>query len=140
LLDDPELRTNFDRVARREKFIPEIRTLFLGLTLVEALDRCERAGLPFAPVVKPEDLFDDPQVNRTGAMLDITLDDGRSAQVPALPLELSGSRLGLRRDIPSPGEHQAEILAELALPTGAGAGATEGVREMTTQLTDSNAR
>lgn len=112
LRDHPELATNFERVARRDMFIPRIRELFKGLPFAEALRRCEAIGLPFAPVTRPHDLFDDTQVNQPGAFADVTLEDGRTARTPLLPFELSGERPPLRRDIPRAGEHGAEILAE----------------------------
>ena len=46
-------------------------------------------------------------------MVEITLADGRKTPIPALPMELSGERLGLRRDVPRHGEHSREVLAEL---------------------------
>jgi crotonobetainyl-CoA:carnitine CoA-transferase CaiB-like acyl-CoA transferase len=46
-------------------------------------------------------------------MVSVTLPDGRKASIPALPLEIGGQRLTLRRDIPQVGEHTREIAAEL---------------------------
>lgn len=113
--DDPDLATNHQRVVTRERFMPIIRGLFQKLTLAEALRKCESIGLPFAPITKPEDLFDDPHLNQPGGLLDVTLPDGRPARVPSLPIELSGERLKVRLDIPRAGQHGEEIAEELGL-------------------------
>jgi crotonobetainyl-CoA:carnitine CoA-transferase CaiB-like acyl-CoA transferase len=111
--DDPDLATNYQRVATRDRFMPTIRDIFRKLTLAEALSTCEGMGLPFAPITRPEDLFDDPHLNQPGGMLDVTLPDGRPARVPSLPMEFSGERLGVRLDIPRAGEHGPEIVRDL---------------------------
>jgi len=110
---DPDLATNFDRVANHERFMPRIRDLFRTMTYGQALAECDRIGVAFAPIAKPEDLFDDPHVNQSGGMIDVTLPDGRPARTPSLPMEFSGQRLGLRRDVPRAGQHGPEILREL---------------------------
>lgn len=115
LAADPDLATNPQRVGQRDRFMPRIRDLFGKLTLAEALARCETIGLPFAPITRPEDLFDDPHLNASGGMLDVHLPDGRPARVPALPLELSGERLGVRHDIPRAGQDGVAIARELGL-------------------------
>jgi crotonobetainyl-CoA:carnitine CoA-transferase CaiB-like acyl-CoA transferase len=119
LLADATLLTNTQRVAARGRVIPELRRLFKGLTRAEISAKCERARLSFAPVTKPEELFDDPHLATPGAMVDVTLPDGRTLPVPALPLEMDGQRFGLRRDIARVGEHSAEIAAELGLSAAA---------------------
>jgi crotonobetainyl-CoA:carnitine CoA-transferase CaiB-like acyl-CoA transferase len=115
LKDDPSLASNRDRVLARDSFMPRIRTMFAGLPKREALDRCEAIGIPFAPISRPEDLFDDPHLQMPGAMTEITLADGRKARSPAMPLELGGARLARRRDVPKAGEHSMEIAREMGL-------------------------
>ena len=46
-------------------------------------------------------------------MIEVTLADGRTMPIPALPLEMDGERFGKRLDIPRAGEHSAAIAAEL---------------------------
>src|SRR5690606_30702870 len=98
LAADPDLRTNNDRIAARERLLPELRTMFAGLTLAEAVERCERAELPFSPLARPEDLFDDRQLIEGGSLLDTLFPGGQSAGLPALPFALGGRRLGKRLD------------------------------------------
>ena len=113
LLAEPTLATNPQRVAARERFMPILRELFLKLDRAEIVRRCERARLAFAPITKPEELFDDPHLACPGAMVDVTLADGRTCPVPALPIEMNGRRFGLRHDLPRVGEHGPVIAKEL---------------------------
>ena len=60
-------------------------------------------------------MFDDPQLNAAGAMMDISLGNGQRAPVPALPIEMKGKRFGLYHDVPRVGEDSAAILRDLGL-------------------------
>jgi crotonobetainyl-CoA:carnitine CoA-transferase CaiB-like acyl-CoA transferase len=118
LKSDPDLASNSARVLARGRFIPRLRALFGGLTRAAIVAACEEIGLPYAPIQRPEDLFEDPHLAHPGAMLTITLPDGRRTPVPALPLEFDGKRPGLRQDVPRVGEHGDEIARELGLDAG----------------------
>ncbi len=113
LYADKMLATNPQRVAARERLLPVLRDLFLRITRAEIVAAFEKARLPFAPIVRPEDLFDDPHLATPGAMVEVTKPDGGSMPVPALPLEMAGRRFGRRLDIPRLGEHSEAIAAEL---------------------------
>jgi crotonobetainyl-CoA:carnitine CoA-transferase CaiB-like acyl-CoA transferase len=80
---------------------------------------CERAGLPFAPITKPEDLFDDPHLNGSGGLTGIRLADGRATKVPTLPFEMDGRRFTARLDPPAPGSHTRALLAALGYDAAA---------------------
>jgi len=77
----------------------------------------EAAGLPFAPIRRPEELFDDEHLLATGGLADITLPDGtragQTAQTTLFPITLDGKRLGVRLQPPRQGEHTRSVLAEL---------------------------
>jgi crotonobetainyl-CoA:carnitine CoA-transferase CaiB-like acyl-CoA transferase len=75
----------------------------------------DRIDIPFAPVAKPGDLFDDPQLNAGGRMLDVAFQNGKRAKLPRLPIEIGEHDFDLRRQAPRIGEHTGEILAELGL-------------------------
>ena len=113
LADNSALRTQPDRQAARGWMLPVVAAAFGLLTKPALMARCESLGLPFAPIAAPVDLFEDPHLAEPGAMLPITLPDGRVMKVPGLPLALDGERLALRRDVPSVGQHNAELLSEL---------------------------
>ena len=113
LLQDVELQTNAQRVTCRDAFIPIIQEMFQKLDLSEASAICERVGLPFAPILRPDQLFDDPHVNHPGATVEVTLSNGVRTQVPALPFEYDGARPDLYRDLPKIGEHNNDVAREL---------------------------
>jgi crotonobetainyl-CoA:carnitine CoA-transferase CaiB-like acyl-CoA transferase len=113
LLADPALKTNPQRVEARPRIMPIVAGLFGGMTKQELMDKCESLGLPFAPIAKPDDLFDDPHLNASGGLTPITLPDGTKTKVPNLPIEMDGMRFGTRLDLPRVGEHTRELLASL---------------------------
>jgi crotonobetainyl-CoA:carnitine CoA-transferase CaiB-like acyl-CoA transferase len=69
----------------------------------------EREGLPYAPIVKPEQLFDDPHLLASGGLADLTLDTGKTLPVPLLPLLLDGRHLKPRMPLAKLGEHDGEV-------------------------------
>ena len=113
LLDDPRFRDNASRVADR----PELLDL-LGETLAhheigELSAKLEAAGLPYAPIVRPDQLLDDPHLRASGGLARMATDDGSETDVVLLPLLMGGRRPGVRRPLPRVGEHTAEVLARL---------------------------
>ena len=82
----------------------------------------ERAGLPFAPIRRPEDLYDDAHLLATGGLADVRLPDGEKAgetvKTTLLPFTLAGGRLGVRLDPPAPGAHSQELLRCVGLSDG----------------------
>ncbi len=113
LYADPDLATNQLRVQARDRLIPAVASLFAGWTKADLMAVCESIGLPYAPITRPEELFDDPQLNAPGALLPVTDPRTGPTRVPALPMELSGQRLGVRLDVPRLGEHSDALLREL---------------------------
>jgi len=113
LLADPRLKTNPQRVEARSRIIPIVSEVFRGLTKSEAMQRCEALGLPFAPITRPEDLFDDPHLNASGGLVPLDLPNGARSKSPILPLELNGQRLSSGRSLPRIGEHTRELLMGL---------------------------
>ncbi len=113
LLADPSLKTNPQRVEARPRVIPIVTALFAKMTKAELLAKCEKLGLPFAPITRPEDLFHDPHLIASGGLADITLMNGIKTQVPIMPIEMDGRRFATRLDLPKIGEHTRELLTSL---------------------------
>jgi crotonobetainyl-CoA:carnitine CoA-transferase CaiB-like acyl-CoA transferase len=112
---NPAYKTNEDRVRARPAIRPIVGEIVKRHTLAELTELFDRIDIPFAPVAKPGDLFDDPQLNAGGRMLEIAFANGARAKIPRLPVEIGDHDLTLRRQAPAIGEHSEEILAELGL-------------------------
>ena len=115
LLNDPDLAENRDRVIHKDKFLPQIIDKFRALTKAELMEKIETLGLPFAPIGKPEEMFEDPHLNAAGGLLDMEMENGERCKLPALPISLDGQRLGLNLNPPKAGEHTEELLLALGL-------------------------
>jgi crotonobetainyl-CoA:carnitine CoA-transferase CaiB-like acyl-CoA transferase len=110
---DPRLATNNDRVVARDWMMPLLRAEMARYSAIELTAVFEKHGLPFAPITRPHDLFDDPHLKETGGLAPMTLPDGRETLTALLPLTLGGERPGVRLNPPKLGEHSAELLSEL---------------------------
>jgi len=115
LAEDPAYATNKQRVLAREVLLPRVRERLGGYGKPELIAILEQAGLPFAPINRPEDLFDDPHLRKSGGLAPTVLADGSTAYLPVLPLELGTARDERPRPLPAAGQHTAEILASLGL-------------------------
>jgi len=113
LFADQRLKTNNDRVRAREWLIPVLRERLASHSAAELSAMFESNGLPFAPITRPQDLFDDPHLHATGGLAPLELPDGRQTQVPLLPFTIAGHRPGLRLQPPRLNEHGPELLREL---------------------------
>jgi crotonobetainyl-CoA:carnitine CoA-transferase CaiB-like acyl-CoA transferase len=109
---DERLRENNARVAARERIIPQIRALIATMTRAEVIAKLDGTGLPFAPINKPEDLFDDPHLQH-GGLEEVTLDNGTRVRLPTIPLEIGGARIGAPQELPKPGRDARRVLAGL---------------------------
>jgi crotonobetainyl-CoA:carnitine CoA-transferase CaiB-like acyl-CoA transferase len=108
-LMDPAYATNNQRSAARDALIPLVARLLRKHPIAELERICEEGGLPFARIQTPSDLFDDPHLD-AGGMVVLDLPDGTPTRIPALPIAFGGERLGLRLPLPTPGEHNDELL------------------------------
>jgi crotonobetainyl-CoA:carnitine CoA-transferase CaiB-like acyl-CoA transferase len=112
---DPRYKTNSQRVQARDTLLPQVRELFKGYTKAALVAKLDRTGLPFAPIGKPEDMFDDPHLLASGGLGDVTLADGTHTQLPLLPVELDGRRPTQGGALPAVGAHTREVLRSLAV-------------------------
>ena len=110
---DEALRINNARVQARDRIIPVIRDMVKSYTSSEIIAKLEGTGLPFAPIAKPEDMFDDPHLNASGGLEPVRLPDGSETMLPLIPIEMNGHRLGVSSAIPQIGENTSSILIAL---------------------------
>ena len=119
LLADPRYGNNNDRVRERATLLPELRQRLANRSAAELARIFEDAGLPYAPIARPEELFDDPHLQATGGLAEVRLTDGpragQTARAALLPMTLGGQRLGVREHPPSAGQDTDALLAGLGL-------------------------
>ena len=119
---DESLRKNNQRVLARDRIMPEVRALVKTFTQGAVIAKLDGTGLPFAPIGRPEDMFDDPHLLASGGLETVTLDDGRVAYLPPLPLEMGGVRVNSDTALPVPGRDSDAELAALGHDSDAIAG------------------
>jgi crotonobetainyl-CoA:carnitine CoA-transferase CaiB-like acyl-CoA transferase len=117
LRDLPQHASNNLRVQGRGVLMPVLRERLTAWRAAELAALFERVGLPFAPIRKPEELYEDEHLLATGGLADITLPDGERAGqrvgTALFPFTMGGQRLGVRLQPPTRGQHTLELLAEL---------------------------
>ena len=117
LKSDPRLGSNNDRVRVRSWLTAELRKRFADFSAAELSQRFEKTALPYAPITRPHDLFDDPHLLATGGLAPMTVaadntGAGREidTRVALLPIALKGERLRVRKASPKIGADTIEIL------------------------------
>ncbi|MEE4200317.1 CaiB/BaiF CoA transferase family protein [Erythrobacter sp.] len=106
---DKSLRENNARVDARDRILPEIRPIIARMTASEVIAKLDGTGLPFAPIGRPEDMFDDPHLAQ-GGLEDVTFEDGTSARLPTIPLEMNSQRIGSAHELAAPGRDARAVL------------------------------
>jgi crotonobetainyl-CoA:carnitine CoA-transferase CaiB-like acyl-CoA transferase len=111
---DPRYPDNNARVKQRPHLLPILRERLAGRSAAELAALFEKVGLPFAPIRKPEELYEDEHLLATGGLADITLPDGaragQTAKTTLFPFTMDGHRLGVRLQPPTLGQHTVELL------------------------------
>jgi crotonobetainyl-CoA:carnitine CoA-transferase CaiB-like acyl-CoA transferase len=116
-LDDPSLRSTTDRIMARSCIIPRAAEIIRGWNVKELSDKLDRLNICFSPINRPEDLFSDPHVLRTGGLVNNFNADGAPFRVPALPIEWNGAHIGEGLKVAPLGADTAAVRAELEKET-----------------------
>ena len=113
LAAEPQFATNALRVAARPQLLARLGAI-LEDHRADALSlQLEAAGIPYAPIVRPDQLLDDPHLKASGGLVPMETEDGGTTDVVLLPLLMGGRRPGVRQALAKVGEHTQEILARL---------------------------
>ena len=116
LIADPRLQNRRDQIAARSWTMPIITKAIAARDAQELMTELERIGIPFSPVARPAEMYDDPHVNRPGGLLASHAPGGRSFRAPGLPFEINGVPVTPGAfDVPAIGADTEDVLRELGL-------------------------
>jgi crotonobetainyl-CoA:carnitine CoA-transferase CaiB-like acyl-CoA transferase len=101
----------------RSRIIPRAAEIIKGWNAKELSDKLDSLNICFSPINRPEDLFNDPHVLRTGGLVQNFNADGAPFRVPALPIEWNGAHIGEGLKVAPLGADTAAVRAELEKET-----------------------
>ena len=104
---------NAQRVAVRSDLLARLSESTIVWEIEDLCVRLKAAGLPYAKVVRPDQLVHDEHLLASGGLVPMQTEDGGSTQAVLLPLLMGGRRPGVRHPLPRVGEHTDEVLATL---------------------------
>jgi len=111
LLEQPGFGDNASRVAVRPQLLAQLGEILLHHRVEELSPKLEAAGIPYAPIMRPDQLADDPHLKASGGLVPMEIDGDGMTEVVLLPLLMGGRRPGVRSPLPSVGQHTDEVLA-----------------------------
>lgn len=114
-LEDERLATNNKRIQERDWFVPEVENMVKQFTKEEVIKVCDQAGICFAPIACPEDLFKDPQLNQGAyGLMETEFPNGQKTKMPRIPLQFGSYDFKKRSDPPAViGADTRELLESL---------------------------
>src|SRR3546814_265597 len=115
LLSDPRLTTRMKQIEARGWTIPLVAEKIAALDIETLSAQFEASGIPFSPIARPCDMYDDPHVMRPGGIATSHCADGTSFRAPSLPFEVDRHMLTGGGDVPAAGQDTAAILSSLGL-------------------------
>ena len=119
LAADPKLASNNQRIEARPWLVPKVAEIFKRYTNAEIERLCLEADISFAPVARPQDLFDHPHLLANGSLAPTTMPGGVKTRLPLLPFQMLGWRPPLLSDPPAIGQHNDEILRAVGYDSAA---------------------
>jgi len=102
------------RAANQDALRDILEGLFADADADTWLGRFRQAGVPCAPINDYSDVLADPQVDHMQWVQDLTLPNGAQTRTFASPIRFDGHTAQVSRRPPALGEHNAEVLSELA--------------------------
>jgi len=90
LKDDPRLQKRMDQIEARDWTIPIVADAVKQRGFEELIAAFEPAGVPFSPIHRPAEMYQDPHVNRPGGLYTSRLPEGQTYRAPGFPFEVDG--------------------------------------------------
>lgn len=116
LIDDPKLQNKIDQIEARDWTLPIFTKAILARDYDDLIDVFESSGIPFSPICRPTEMYQDPHVLRPGGLHESHLPDGQAFRAPGLPFEVDGQTpRPANLDIAGVGDDSDVVLGELGL-------------------------
>ncbi|HSR53131.1 MAG TPA: CaiB/BaiF CoA-transferase family protein [Acidobacteriota bacterium] len=109
LAEDERFATNPDRSRHRDELVPLLQEEFRRRRCGEWVEELLRHGIPAGPIRELPEVFGDSHVEQRELV-----DRSQGLALPRSPMHLDGQALPIRQAPPLLGEHNSEILRELA--------------------------
>ena len=90
LLDDPTLQTKMQKIDARDRTVPQFAEAIAARNFADLVAMFEAGGIPFAPIHRPAEMYEDPHVLRPGGLQSSALPNGERFRAPGLPVEIDG--------------------------------------------------
>ena len=116
LLEDKRLQTKMDQIEARNWTLPLFAEAIGKRDFPELIEIFEASGIPFSPINRPADMYQDPHVLRPGG-LHLSHDaGGQMFRAPGLPIEVDGGiPHPVSLDVADVGDDTDTVLLELGL-------------------------
>jgi crotonobetainyl-CoA:carnitine CoA-transferase CaiB-like acyl-CoA transferase len=121
LADDERFASASERRLNCKELIEVLDDAFASADLDHWAGQFDEHDVWWAPAQTIAEVLEDPQIQASGAFVEIDAGDGSTRRSVNSPITFRGDELRTTRPAPRIGEHTAEVLAELGLdaPTGA---------------------
>ncbi len=120
LKEDPRLQKRMDQIEARDWTIPIVASAVLNSQSEDLMNAFENSGIPFSPINRPAEMYNDPHVNRDGGLFVSTLPEGGTYRVPGLPFEVDGKSVTKAiTHLPAIGKDTVEVLSSLGISEAA---------------------
>ncbi|TAM65151.1 CoA transferase [Mycobacterium sp.] len=114
LLHDERFSNDTDRGRHGKELSDIFASWCAGVTTEKVIAELSRAGIAAGPVMRPEDLLDDPQVRFAEHLIDVPYPGmAQPAPIADFPVRLSGTPGRIRGPAPTLGADTIDILSEL---------------------------
>lgn len=107
--EDPRFVDNESRRKHKEEIVGLVAGAMRPLSMAEARERLDAAGVPNAPIQSVPQVLEDPQVQALGLFQEAP---GLDAPLAGLPISFDGARPAPRAAGPALGRDTARVLAE----------------------------
>lgn len=113
LKNNPDYATNSDRVTNREQLVPLLQDVFYAKTTKEWVDAFEAAGIPCGPVLRFNEIFEDPHVLAREQLVEVDHPTAGNVKMTGIPVKLSDTPGEITSAPPLLGQHTEEVLTSI---------------------------